>query len=45
MNIKTAKNAQMSVPTKLMKNEFAKSMKPSPIKLYNILGKKNKQHK
>ncbi len=29
---------------KLMKNEFAKSMKP-PIKLYNILGKKQKQHK
>jgi len=22
---------------KLMKNEFAKSMKPAPIKLYNIL--------
>ncbi len=30
---------------KLMKNEFAKSMKPSPIKLYNTLGKKKKQHK
>ncbi len=27
---------------KLMKNEFAKSMKPSPIKLYNMLSKKKK---